>query len=114
MATKYADGSWKLDMDQVKESLRCRLEADRKQYMEEIKQLRTALFIMCGGGLLGRFAACQPQQFYIDLRVGKLPYSRRKIEQAVKVLIAYLQVAGIDPKTLRDNGYSDFHNCGFL
>lgn len=116
MATKYADGTYKLDMEQVKESLKYRFERDKKQYMAEIGQLRTALFTMCGGGLLGRFAACQPKDFYIDLRVGKLPYKKRTIMQAVKVLLAYLEVAGIDQgacsRSLPDKGFADFHNCG--
>jgi hypothetical protein len=111
MATKYADGTWKLDMEKVKENLQCRFEQDKKRYMAEVAQLRTALFIMCGGGMLGRFAACQPKDFYIDLRVGKLPYKKRTITQAVEVLLAYLEVAGINPH-LPDTGYADFHNCG--
>jgi hypothetical protein len=112
MPKKYADGTWKLDMEKVKESLQYRFEHDKEQFMDEIKQLRTAVFVMCGGSLLGRMAASQPKEFYIDMRVGRLPYKRRTIEQAVKVLLAYLEVAGIDPRTLQDKGYSDFHNCG--
>jgi len=65
---------------------------------------------MCGGGFLGHFAAEQPSVFYIDSRVGRLPYSRRAIEQAVAVLVELAKKAGLDPCHMPK--MPAFHNCG--
>jgi hypothetical protein len=66
----------KLDLAEVAESDK----AYRKD--REMGTLQTVVYIMCGGGILGHFAAEQPADFYIDDRVGKLAYPKRQILQA--------------------------------
>lgn len=102
----------KVDLVEVKKCLEDRLKNDgRLTVMGEFLQLQTAVYVMCGGGHLGSFAASQPQDFYIDSRVGKLPYSKRAILQAVAVLNLYAEVLDLDKNKLpRD--YMDAHNCG--
>lgn len=67
-----------------------------------IRSLQVAVYVMCGGGALGRFAAEQPADFYIDVRVGKLPYSRREIRQAVSVLRILAEAKGLNTHSMPD------------
>lgn len=67
---------------------------------EDLTSLQIEVWVMCGGGMLGDFAATQPADFYIDDRVGKLPYPRRDIYQAVEVLKALAIKLGKDPHNL--------------
>lgn len=62
-----------------------------------IGAVQLAVYVMAGGGMLGRFAAEQPADFYIDDRVSKRPYPKRAIYRAVAVLTRMAQVAGLDP-----------------
>ena len=94
----------KLDMAEVVKSD----EYYRKD--RPLETLQTVVRIMCGGGYLGNFAASQPADFYIDDRVGRLPYRRKDIMQAVTVLAAIAEARGLDPRHLPDP--PDFHNCG--
>lgn len=77
---------------------------------DALKAHQVAVYVMCGGGFLGRFAATQPANFYIDPRAGRLPYPRREIEQAVACLAADAEAAGLDPHRLPE--FPHFHNCG--
>jgi hypothetical protein len=54
----------------------------------DLEHLQVAVYVMCGGGMLGRFAMSQPADFYIDDRVGKLPYSRKDIYQVIEIMRA--------------------------
>ena len=74
--------------------------------------LQVAVYVMCKGGLLGRFAAEQPGDFYIDSRVGKLPFGKRDIGQAVEVLAALAEIHGLDPHHMPQ--MPDFHACGIF
>ena len=98
----------KLDMDAVAES--------HKHYGwgdgDNLKAHQTAVFVMCGGGFLGESAAKQPADFYIDPRVGTLPFPKRKILQAVKCLAVLATAAGHNPHNLPD--FPRFHNCGIF
>ena len=97
----------KLDMSAVVKS------AEGKTLIElgdELAALQVAVYVMCGGGLLGRFAAEQPADFYIDDRCGKLPYPKRAIYQTVCVLEALAKAAGKDPRNLGPRPH--FHCCG--
>ena len=96
----------KLDMEAVTKNL----EGTHWTEPERIGTLQAAVYVMVGGGMLGRFAAEQPADFYIDARVGRLPYGRREIRQAVAVLAAIAAKAGLDPHHLPQT--PDFHNCG--
>ena len=92
----------KLDLEQVAQS--------GKHSPEQIGALQVAVSVMCGGGFLGRFAAEQPADFYIDDRVGRLPYRRKEILQAVAVLVTLAKVAGLDPHHMPTG--PDFHASG--
>ena len=59
---------------------------------ELLRNLQVAVYVMCGGGMLGSFAMKQPADFYIDARVGRLPYPRKKIYIAIEVLKALAEV----------------------
>jgi hypothetical protein len=70
--------------------------------------MQTALYVMVGGGLLGRSAAEQPLKFYIDPRVSKRPYGKNDIMKAVKHLITEAKRHGMDPNNLP--AIPNFHN----
>lgn len=87
----------------------------RGELQHRVGTLQTAVYVMCGGGMLGRSAAEQPgnfyiDNFYIDDRVGRLPYKRLEILQAVAVLAAVAKAMGFDPLKMPD--MPDFYNCG--
>ena len=96
----------KLDMKQVAES-----DAHYRE-SRPIGALQVAIHVMCGGGLVGRFASEQPADFYIDDRCGRLPYRRKEIMQAVQVLATIATARGLDPHHLPHA--PDFHSCGIF
>jgi hypothetical protein len=79
---------------------------------DTIPAMQTAVFVMCGGGFLGRFAAEQPEQFYIDMRVSKLPFPKKEIIQAVKTLATIATANGLDSKKMPP--MPQFHNMGIF
>ena len=79
---------------------------------ESIPAMQTAIYVMCGGGILGEMAAERPKEFYIDSRVGKLPYSKREIFQAVVTLISIAESNGMDASNLPP--MPRFHNMGIF
>ena len=91
-----------LDMERVKEQ-------SGFSGIEHLRLLQVAVYVMCGGGFLGKLASEQPADFYIDDRVGRLPYSQKAIEQAVEVLRIHAEREGLDTHSLRS---VTFHNCG--
>jgi len=90
----------KLDMNMIRKSGRPK---------SELPLMQACVYTMCGGGMLGRFAAENPADFYIDDRVGKLPYPKKEIYQAVAVLKTLAEVWGYDAHHLPD---FTFHNMG--
>ena len=80
--------------------------------LETIGAHQVALYVMCGGGLLGRFAAEQPADFYIDDRVGRLPYSRDEIYQAAATLVSIAEADELNPHDLPQ--MPKFHNFGIF
>lgn len=68
----------------------------------QMRDLQVAVYVMCGGGTLGDFAARQPADFYIDDRVGRLPYAKGKITQVVQCLLAVAHTLGKDSYNLPD------------
>jgi hypothetical protein len=66
----------------------------------DISTLQTVIYVACGGGFVGRQHAEQPQSAYIDLRVGKLPYTRTEIGNMRRVLVAVAKSRGLDPDNL--------------
>jgi len=96
-----------IDANAVRLCLLRRLEyRSKKELRSEMEQLQTAVYVMCGGGFLGRSAARQPAAFYIDDRCGRLPYSKSKIMKAVRVLAVYADVLGGTTERV-----FDAHNC---
>jgi len=85
---------------------------NRRHYAtkETVAAMQVIVYVMCGGSLLGRFAAEQPKDFYIDDRCSRLPYPKRAIYQAVKALVQEAECVGIDPRNMPR--IPDFHNCG--
>jgi hypothetical protein len=79
---------------------------------QSIPAMQVAVYVMCGGSLLGRMAAEQPADFYIDSRCGRLPYGRREIMQAVQVLVLAAGANGLDPHNMPE--MPRFHNMGVL
>jgi hypothetical protein len=61
---------------------------------------QVAVFVMVGGGFLGRWAAENPADFYLDDRVGRLPYSREDIRRSVATLAKIAQTQGLNPHDL--------------
>lgn len=85
-----------------------------KEYatVETLRNLQLVVYTMVGGGMLGRMASEQPKDFYIDGRVGKLPYKKAEIHQAVEVLIEEAEILGMDARNLPRMGM--FHACGIF
>ena len=94
----------KLDMALVRES--------GQHTPERIAALQVAVFVAAGGGLLGRLAAEEPADFYVDARCGRLPYGRRELAQAVEVLATLAEKAGMDPHAMPPMPL--FHNAGLF
>lgn len=111
MATRLKDGTLKLDEESVEENLRGELESCGREHLyNKMRNLQVAVYVMAGGGFIGSSAACQPHDFYIDARSGRLPYKNRLVLQAVKVLELHLKVLGIDRGNIP--AVPQFHNCG--
>jgi len=92
---------YKLDQEKVKES---------GFKAESIPNMQIVVYVMCGGGFLGRLAAEQPANFYIDDRVGRLPYGKKEIYQAVETLKTIAEVNGLNAHNLPF--LPSFHNMG--
>lgn len=86
--------------------------AESEWKAETIPPMQVAVYVMCGGGFLGRFAAERPVDFYIDDRVGGLPYKREEIYQAVLTLKNLAVANGLNPNHLP--AMPDFHNMGIF
>lgn len=114
MATRNADGTWKLDMEQVENNFRYDLKqkGGKAKLREEMQALRVVVHTMIGGGMLANFAVTQPKEFYIDARVGKLPYKNRSICQAVAVLALYFKVLKYTHENVPRMPH--FHSCGLF
>jgi hypothetical protein len=96
----------KLDMEAVRQNVK----DDIERYHAMVPLLQVMIFTMTGGGHLGSFAAEQPADFYIDDRVGHLPYASRKIYQAVEVLKIIAEETGLDPHRMPQLPW--VHHCG--
>ena len=73
-------------------------ETQAKWVAEDSERMRTlegAVYTMIGGGWIGGSAISQPSSFYIDDRVGRRPYPKRAIYQAVEILALARKFAGI-------------------
>jgi hypothetical protein len=59
-----------------------------------------AIYVICGGGPIGLWAAENPADFYLDDRVGRLPYIRADIRRSVATLAKIAQARGFNPHDL--------------
>jgi len=67
-----------------------------ERVMAILRPNQVAVYVMCGGGRLGHSACTDPRSFYIDDRVGRLPYSRRQIMKAVHTLAQIASTLGFE------------------
>lgn len=65
-----------------------------------VKELQLVVITMIRYPMLGSFAVRQPADFYIDTRVGSLPYPRKLIYRAVNILQFVAKAHGLDPHNL--------------
>lgn len=77
---------------------------------KQVPLLQIAIYVMVGGGMIGRSYAEQPETAYIDMRVGRRPYGIRDIFKAQAVLIAMAKRAGFDPNDMPK--MPRWHNLG--
>lgn len=77
---------------------------------ETIPFMQVAVFTMCGGGFIGRLAAEQPANFYVDDRVKRLKYPKKEIYQAVETLKTIATVHGLNTHDLP--AMPRFYNMG--
>ncbi len=73
---------------------------------------QVAVFVMCGGGWIGKFAAEQPGKFYIDDREMDFPFLKRHIYEAVETLVTLAKENGLDPNKMPE--MIRFHSCGIF
>ena len=80
---------------------------------EAIERAQVAVYVMVGGGIIGRFAAESPAEFYVDdratTRYPKGRYPKGQVVRAVKYLVALAEASGLDPKNMP---MPRFHNLG--
>ena len=85
----------KLNLEIVRQNIR---SLSKKEKKEVLKNLQVALYVLCGEGLLGQFAAKSPAEFYIDSRV---KISRKKeIYEKVEVLKIVAEELKLNPYSL--------------
>lgn len=84
---------------------------DHADYFKDvIPHMQVAVYVMAGGGMLGRSAAEQPGSFYVDARVSRRPYSERKLFLATRILAAIAEANGLDPEHMPE--MPNIHNLG--
>lgn len=99
--TKRIEGTIKREKRDLAITINFRFsELEKKPTITQLEYLQVMIYSMVGGGLLGRSAICQPADFYIDLRVGRLPYSRQDIFRAIETLKALADFLGLNPHHL--------------
>lgn len=99
----------KLDNQAVLESFKGKEGQPGYWGAETIPLMQVAVFVMCGGGFLGRMAAEQPADFYIDDRA-RGAYKSAEIIQAVQVLVIAAGAHGLNPHDMPP--MPRFHNMG--
>ena len=67
---------------------------------EALKSGQIAVYVMQGGGLIGRMYAEQPADAYRDTRAGRARYNGTDSENARNALRVMAEVLGLDPHAL--------------
>lgn len=70
------------------------------EFRRIVGSTQVAIYIMTGGGWIGRTYAEQPASAYTDARVGRLNYPAWQIENCRLALVVMSEVAGMDPENL--------------
>ncbi len=73
---------------------------DKKQALQQLPFMQVALYVMCGGGFVGRSFAEQPKSAYLDDRISKRPFKPNAIEAARLELVHVAEIAGLNPENL--------------
>jgi len=76
------------------------IKKNAPQWKDGIGLMQVAVYVMAGGGLIGRLAAEQPADFYVDTRVSRRPYGLRDLSRAVKVLAVIADANGLNPHNM--------------
>jgi hypothetical protein len=106
------------DWDRIRKGFVADFAEDAEKFKQRIGLQQVALYVMVGGGMIGRSYVEQPQGAYVDARVGKRPYSMKEIAQAQRLLIIMAEVAGFDPQGFGSEGkpnlpsMPNFHGAG--
>ena len=69
----------------------------RHMTLDKFKALQVAVYVMAGGGMIGRMYAEQPADAYTDTRAGRRPYRTDELESARQCMIASCHALGLDP-----------------
>lgn len=97
---KFDDSTW----NRIREGYARDFAADPEDFKVKIGWQQIAIYVMVGGGLIGRSFAEQPYGAYVDSRTSKRPYAMREIEQMQKLLVLMAEVAGCDPQAVGYRG----------
>lgn len=99
------DRPLRLHFDEVR-----RVMAETPDSRWSVGTLQVVLYVAVGGGRIGKLFAENPEEAYIDSRVGRRPYSRKEIENIRQCLVELAIARGLNPRALPP--MPDFHNCG--
>jgi len=94
--------------DTLNSSTRAGATWHREITIAKFQAMQVAVYVMVGGGLIGRMYAEQPADAYIDTRAGRRPYRLDQIEAVRQCLIASCRALGLDPHHV---SMPDFPGC---
>jgi hypothetical protein len=83
---------------------------DIRRARKIIPGTQLAIYIMAGGGLIGRLYSEQPADAYRDDRAGRAPYKFRELEAMRGSLVGLAEACGMDPHHLPE--MPPFHSAG--
>jgi len=69
---------------------------DKEKALQMIPSIQSELYVMCGMGYLGTMGACQPSDFYIDKRCGRLPYNQTDLKSIAIILARLVEITGLE------------------
>ena len=93
-----------------REGVRLSFAAEKKRARALIPGTQLALYVMVGGGLIGRFYAEQPEYAYRDTRAGRAPFKTKEVEAMRGALLGLADVCGMDGRDMPR--MADFHAAG--
>lgn len=78
---------------------------NKEKALHMIPSVQAEIYVMCGMGYLGTMGACQPSDFYIDTRCGRLPYNKISIKSIARILARLIEIAELE-EPLEFNTYN--------